>query len=86
VFEAVGSPLTALAVFEGGSHSVFTNRGGAGGAEVNPQQVKTATRELALAFLQRVFYGRDEGLVRWPQTYRTLLARWTSPGTAAAAR
>jgi hypothetical protein len=78
-------------VFEGGSHGIFTNRGaggagGAGGAELNPQQVTTATRELALAFLQRVFYGRDEGLARWPQTYRTLLARWTSPGTAAAAR
>jgi predicted dienelactone hydrolase len=88
VFEAVGSPMKALAVFEGGSHGIFTNRGagGAGGAELNPQQVTTATRELALAFLQRVFYGRDEGLARWPQTYRTLLARWTSPGTAAAAR
>jgi len=85
VFEAVGSPLKALAVFEGGSHSIFTNRGGTGGAELNPK-VKAATKELALAFLQRVFEGKGEALQRWPETYRPLLARWTSPGTAAAAR
>ena len=85
VFDAVGSPLKALAVFEGGSHSIFTSRGGTGGAALNPQ-VKTATRELALAFLQRVFEGRGEALQRWPETYRSLLARWTCPGTAATAR
>lgn len=85
VFDAVGSPLKALAVFEGGSHSIFTSRGDTGGAALNPQ-VKTATRELALAFLQRVFEGRGEALQRWPETYRSLLARWTSPGTAAAIR
>ena len=78
VFDAVGSPLKALAVFEGGSHSIFTNRGGTGGAELNPQ-VKAATRELALAFLRRVFDGAGDALERWPQTYASLLARWVSP-------
>ncbi len=85
VFDAVGSPLKALAVFEGGSHSIFTNRGGTGGAELNPK-VKAATKALALAFLQRVFEGKGEALQRWPETYRPLLARWTSPGTTAAVR
>ena len=85
VFEAVGSALKTLAVFEGGSHSIFTNRGGTGGVELNPK-VKAATKELALAFLQRVFEGKGEALQLWPETYRPLLARWTSPGTAAAVR
>lgn len=85
VFDAVGSPLKALAVFEGGSHSIFTNRAGTGGAELNPK-VKAATKELALAFLRRVFEGKDDALARWPETYRPLLARWASPGTAAAVR
>lgn len=85
VFEAVGSPLKALAVFEGGSHSIFTSRGGTGGVELNPK-VKTATKELALAFLRRVFEGKDEALARWTDAHRPLLARWISPGTAAAAR
>ena len=83
VFEAVGSPMKALAVFEGGSHSIFTNRGGTGGAELNPQ-VKAATRELALAFLRRVFDGAGDALERWPQTYAPILARWVSPGATTA--
>lgn len=77
VFEAVGSPIKALAVFEGGSHSIFTNRRGTGGDELNPK-VKTATRELALAFLRQVFDGAGEALERWPQTHAPLLARWVS--------
>ena len=85
VYEAVGSAFKTLAVFEGGSHSIFTNRAGSGGTELNPK-VKSATRELALAFLQRVFEGSTEALQRWPETYRPLLSRWTSPGTAAPAR
>ncbi|HET9733917.1 MAG TPA: hypothetical protein VFP62_01480 [Burkholderiales bacterium] len=85
VFEAVGSPLKALAVFEGGSHSIFTNRGGTGGVELNPK-VKAATKELALAFLRRVFEGKDDALARWTDAHRPLLARWISPGTAAAVR
>ena len=85
IFEAVGSPLKALAVFEGGSHSIFTNRAGTGGVELNPK-VKTATKELALAFLRRVFEGKDDALARWTDANRPLLARWISPGTAAAGR
>lgn len=78
VFEAVGSPMKALAVFQGGSHSIFTNRGGTGGDDLNPK-VKAATRELALAFLRRVFDGAGEALERWPQVHAPLLARWVSP-------
>lgn len=85
VYEATGSPFKALAVFEGGSHSIFTNRAGSGGVELNPK-VKSATKELALAFLQRVFEGQGDALARWPETYRPLLARWTSPGSPAAVR
>jgi predicted dienelactone hydrolase len=78
VFEAVGSPLKALAVFQGGSHSIFTSRGGTGGDELNPK-VKAATRELALAFLRQVFDGAGEALERWPQAWQPILARWVSP-------
>jgi len=78
VYESIGSPFKALAVFEGGSHSIFTNRRGTGGDELNPK-VKAATRELALAFLRQVFDGAGEALERWPQTYAPLLARWVSP-------
>ena len=42
-FEATGSARKVLAMFEGGSHSMFTDRAGTGGATLNPQ-VKAATQ------------------------------------------
>lgn len=78
VFEATGSPAKSLAMFEGGSHSIFTDRAGTGGAELNPR-VKAATRELTLAFLAQVFDGREEGLLNWGERYRSMLSRWVPP-------
>ena len=80
VFEATGSPAKALAVFSGGSHSIFTDRAGTGGAELNPR-VKAATRELTLAFLEQVLGGRGDAaaLQHWSERYRGLLARWVQP-------
>lgn len=77
LFNAMGGAAKALAVFQGGSHSIFTDRPGTGGAELNPQ-VKAATQALATAFLQRVFDGSSEALAAWPQRHQALLARWVS--------
>lgn len=81
LFEATGSATKALAVFEGGSHSIFTDRAGTGGAALNPK-VKAATKELALSFLSSVFDGQDEGLLRWRSRYQDILARWVQPADA----
>jgi len=51
VFDATASRFKCLAVFEGGSHSVFTDRFGSGDYGSNVR-IKQATRELCLAFLQ----------------------------------
>ncbi len=77
VFEATPGPRKFLAVFEGGSHSIFTDRGGTGGATINPQ-VKTATRELGLAFMKSVFEREETGLTAWPKRFAALLARFTA--------
>ena len=79
VFDATGSARKWLAVFEGGSHSMFTDRSGSGGVALNPQ-VKEATRALALAFLREVFDGDEAGLAAWPQRYAGILARYTRLG------
>jgi predicted dienelactone hydrolase len=79
VFDAIGSPRKTLAVFEGGSHSMFTDRRGTGGAVLNPQ-VKMATQMLSLAFLRSVFEGDDEGLKAWPQRHAGIVARFTTLG------
>ena len=75
VWEATGGPRKWLAVYEGGSHSMFTDRRGAGGEALNPQ-VKQATQALTLAFLHSVFEGDEAGMQRWPQQHAGLLARF----------
>jgi len=75
VFEATASASKWLAVYAGGSHSMFTDRSGTGGVTLNPQ-VKAATRELALAFLARVFEGDAAALAAWPQRHAAILARF----------
>jgi predicted dienelactone hydrolase len=78
VFEATGGPAKALAVFEGGSHSIFTDRAGTGGALLNPQ-VKAATQALSTAFLGSVFSGDSAALRLAGQRFGGLLARFSLP-------
>jgi len=77
VFDAIGSARKTLVVFEGGSHSMFTDRAGTGGALLNPQ-VKEATRELSLAFLNSVFKGDETALAAWPKQFAAIVARYTN--------
>jgi predicted dienelactone hydrolase len=76
VFEATGSQHKTLAVFEGGSHSIFTDRSTPGGPELNAQ-VKRATQELALAFMDSAFDRRHDALARWRDRHRGIVARFT---------
>ena len=78
LFEATGGPRKLLAVYEGGSHSMFTDRVATGGFELN-RQVKAATQALTLAFLRSVVHGDDLALREWPEQHRHLLARFTGP-------
>jgi len=80
VFDATGSTRKTLAVFEGGSHSMFTDRAGTGGAALNPQ-VKTATKELSLAFMRSVLGGDSTALIAWPQRFASIVARYVGAGS-----
>jgi predicted dienelactone hydrolase len=75
VFDAAGSRIKTLAVFEGGSHNIFTDRRVSGGP-----RVKGATQELALAFLHSVFDKQDDGMRQWPGRYGPLISRWVHLG------
>lgn len=78
VFEATGSSRKWLAVYAGGSHSMFTDRQRSGGSSLNPR-VKQATQSLVLAFLRQVFDGEGAALSAWPQQHHELLARFSAP-------
>lgn len=78
VFDAVGSPRKWLAVYEGGSHSMFTDRGGTGGA-LNPK-AKQATGALAVAFVRAVLDGDAGPLAAWPERHADILALFAAVG------
>jgi dienelactone hydrolase len=76
VYEATSSqPGKMLAVFKEGSHSMFTDRLGTGGEALNPQ-IKIATRELMLAFLQKQWSNDAQALAKWPTQHAPLVARF----------
>lgn len=79
VFSATGSASKVLAVFRDGSHSMFTDRAGTGGAALNPK-VKAATRELALAFFSSVFDGRSDAMRQWPERHGDIVQRFEPAG------
>ena len=84
VFEATGGPRGPnkwLAVYEGGSHSMFTDRAGTGGVMLNPQ-VKAATQTLVVAFMRRVFEADAVALPAWQRQHATMLARYEAPTSA----
>ena len=83
VFEAVGDPRKTLVVFAGGSHSMFTDRAGTGGATLNPQ-VKNATKELALAFFRATFDEGAADLSNWGERWRPIVSH--AAGTALSSR
>jgi predicted dienelactone hydrolase len=75
VFDAIGSVHKTLAVFQGGSHSMFTDRTGAGGSTLNAQ-VKAATQGLSLAFLKSVFEADAQALPDWARRWDDIVARF----------
>ncbi|MDO8456682.1 MAG: hypothetical protein Q7T07_07205 [Burkholderiaceae bacterium] len=78
VFNAMGDPRKTLVVFAGGSHSIFTDRTGTGGVELNPK-VKVATQALSLAFLRQTLGGDVSALKEWRPKFADLVARFVSP-------
>ncbi len=76
IFKAIGSEPAApkvLAVFKEGSHSIFTDRAGTGGFDLNPK-VKVATRQLALAFLNGLPSNNYLAVDAWSRSNAELVA------------
>ena len=83
VFNAVGDARKLLAVFRGGSHSIFTDRPLTGGTALNPK-VKAATADVALAFLDLAYNDDGQALARWRTTWESILSQ--APAIAFAPR
>jgi predicted dienelactone hydrolase len=81
VFDAMAQrsgALKVLAIFNQGSHSVFTDRRLTGGVSRNPQ-IKLATREMLAGFLDSMVSRDPLPIDRWRLAYDGLLARLEGP-------
>jgi predicted dienelactone hydrolase len=74
IFEAVGSENKVLAVFEGGSHSMFTDQTLTGGAVLN-HNVKVATQEISLDFIAQVLNGQESSIPAWAIRHEAILSK-----------
>jgi dienelactone hydrolase len=72
VYDATGGGSKVLAQFNRGRHSTFVGRGGDG------EPVLAATRELALAFVQRTFGLPGGDLPAWRQRHAPLVERFVA--------
>jgi predicted dienelactone hydrolase len=75
VFDAVGGQRKWLAVYQGGTHNMLSDRILAAGDPFN-LQVRVATEGLISAFVKAVFDGDAADLSTWPQQHTALLARF----------
>jgi predicted dienelactone hydrolase len=74
IFEAIGSTHKSLAVFDGGSHSMFTDRTMTGGAVLN-HQVKEATQELSLGFMAQNILRQESDIENWSIRHEAILSK-----------
>lgn len=77
VYDATGSARKWLTVYQGGSHSMFTDRGSPGGIALNAR-VKAATQALSVAFIGAVLGGDAHALSEWPRHHASILARFSA--------
>lgn len=90
IFENMNHPIKNLVVFKEGSHNIFSDRLRTGGKDLNPQ-VKKASRELILSFIQNqgdpLLLEKNQNWQTWSKQYAGLLARsnW-APTTQATAQ
>ncbi|WP_258190189.1 alpha/beta hydrolase family protein [Stutzerimonas azotifigens] len=74
IFDAIAHPHKLLAVFHGGSHSMFTDRSFTGGPSLNAK-VKVATADLTLAFLDLIYERDGTALAQWQTNWQYILVR-----------
>lgn len=81
IFNDVGGTPKCLAVFQGGAHSVFTDRRSPGGYAANGE-IKVATCRLAHSFLLEVFGNGSLLVDAWHDRHRGLLSQFELHGNS----
>ncbi len=77
VFEAVGGARKVLAVYKHGTHNVFTDHRYFDSRAVS-EQVKQATEELSLAFIDTAYGANPQEMREWTARHHALVARYVA--------
>lgn len=77
IFKASAGLPKCFAMFEGGSHSVFTDREATGGFETN-RRIKGASCELVFEFLKLIFEGDQNAIKGWQKRHESMLSQFSS--------
>ena len=75
IFQASAGLPKCFAMFEGGSHSVFTDREATGGFETN-RRIKGASCELVFEFLKLIFEGDQNAVKSWQKRHESMLSQF----------
>ena len=74
LFYAMASPYKVMAVFNGGSHNVFSGWRRNDETANQNKVIKAATQALSAAFIQQVVSGDSSALQLWQQQHQAVLA------------
>ncbi|MFC4654914.1 alpha/beta hydrolase family protein [Rheinheimera marina] len=74
LFYAMASPYKVMAVFNGGSHNVFSGWRRNDETANQNKVIKAATQALSAAFIQQVISGDSSALQLWQQQHQAVLA------------
>jgi len=75
IFQASAGLPKCFAMFEGGSHSVFTDREATGGFETN-RRIKGASCDLVFEFLKLIFEGDQNAVKGWQKRHESMLSQF----------
>ncbi|WP_337840712.1 acetylhydrolase [Rheinheimera sp.] len=74
LFYAMASPYKVMAVFNGGSHNVFSGWRRNDETAHQNKVIKAATQALSAAFIEQVVKGDGSALKQWEQQHKAVLA------------
>lgn len=84
VYQAMASHYKVLAVFNAGSHNIFTGWRGRKDSQPQQQVIKAATQALSTAFLKQITTDNSQAISIWAQQHQPILSQFIRSDLVAA--
>ncbi|MEO3878527.1 alpha/beta hydrolase family protein [Rheinheimera fenheensis] len=84
LYQAMGSHYKVLAVFNAGSHNIFSGWRGRKDSQPQQQVIKAATQALSTAFLKQITTDNSQAISIWAQEHQPILSQFIRSDLVAA--